>query len=237
MRRSLLCLCVVLLAILSLTACGDKEPIGVNKVVSEMLAGEKVSHCYVVSLGDYHSFKVQLRTPQVSEEEYLKNFNSETETIGELTDEYVRNELGYSSIEEYRKEVDKSYLEHLKVMAIFDARSKINDYLLDIAVFHLDENDIAEFSKRMVYKEQNYSILFGYESFEEYLSEELQLTEKQFLQRCYEEAEREIKKCLLIGTVAELEKIVVPEGEDLNITYQELESEVYDLFMEVDSDF
>ena len=226
-----------MLCIFVCSACGRKNHLQLNEIVVKMLAEEKVQHSFVISIGEYDSYKVDLKTPQITIEEYEANFAEETKTFGELSDELVREEFGFDSIEEYRKDVDEKYLEHLKIMRIFSAREEIINYLLDITEFDLDEDDITEFAKLMVYKEQNYSIMFGYETFDDYLTEELQISEDQFLQKCYDEAREKIKVYLVIGTIAEQNNIAVPDKEDIYEAYQDLENEVYDLFMVVDPDF
>lgn len=235
-KKTVLSVLLCLLIFLTVS-CGKDERLELNKTVVELLKEEKATQCYVRSIGDYSSYAVQVKTPQVTEKEYYENFLEETKGYGDLTEEFVRTELGFDSIEKYKKDVDQRYLEHLKVLQILSAREKIITYLLGITEFDLNADDIAEVSKQMVYKEQNYAVLYGYESFDDYLREELKLTEQQFLQRCYADAENEVKKCLLIGAIAEREKVVVPEGEDIYATYQNLENAVYELFMDVDPDF
>lgn len=234
MRQRIVLYIVLMVVFLSASSCGKSNHLKVEESVRDMMKEEKLEHCYITSIGDYKSFKVHLYTPQVSEEEYELNF---VEEAGENVDAGYIEKLGFDSIEDYRNDVDKKYMEHLKIQRILSARAEIINFLLGTARFELDESEVAEFSKRMVYQEQNYSLLFGYDSFEDYLSEELQMTEKQFLQKCYDDAELEIKKCLIIGAIAEKESISILLGEDLYDTYQNIENAVYDLFMEPDSDF
>ncbi|MBR5677775.1 MAG: hypothetical protein IKX20_06530 [Paludibacteraceae bacterium] len=236
-RKRLVAGFLVMVCLIISTACGKKDHLQLNGIVTKMLAEEKVQHSFVVSLGEYDSFMVRLQTPQVTAEEYDANYAEESEGCDELTDEFVKNEFGFDSVAEYRKDVDEKYLEHLKILRILSARKEIINHLLDIAEFDLNEDDITEFAKQMVFKEQNYSVLYGYVNFNDYLTEELQITEDQFLQKCYDEAREQIKVYLLIGTIAEQNHIDIPETEDIREAYQELENKVYGLFMEIDPDF
>lgn len=234
-RITILLLFVVLL--LALTSCGKDEPLGLDKTVAEILSEEGVSHCVISSIGDYSALKLKIDIPVISEEEYQSNFVSETEHYGELSEERVREEFGYDTIEQYKAEIDRRYLEHRKVEIILRARNEIIDSLLGDAKFELDEDEVANYSKRMVYKEENLSILFGYDSFEDYLRYELEVTKEQFLRNCYAEAEDEIKRSLLVGAIAKKEGIEVPQDEDIFLTYQDLENAVYGLFMDVEEGF
>ncbi len=228
---------LIFLFVLLTASCGKDERIPINKTVADLLSEEKATNCSVVSLGDYSSFTVQVNSPKVTAKEYDENFTEETKGYGDLTEDFVRTEFGFGTIDEFKKDVDRRYLEHLKVLQILSAREKIITYLLGIAQFDLSDDDIAEVVQANGLQEQNYAVLYGYETFDDYLREEFNLSEEQFLQKCYAQAENEVKKCLLIGAVAERENVVVQEGEDIYATYQDLENAVYELFMDVDADF
>ena len=80
-------------------------------------------------------------------------------------------------------------------------------------------------------------------SLEEYCSTILEISYDDFFDYCYDEGEYLIKTYLVIGVVAfdelsEHTRNNVPtDDEDIYISYQEIENQVYDIFINTDDDF
>lgn len=230
---------LVLFGVLALLfcSCGKETRLPVSPIVSELMEKIGVSHCYINKLGDYHTYKQELHVPVFTDDEVTAAFQKEISVYGELTDEVVKAELDFESLSDYEEYFRRQYVEQAKIDLIFAARCAVEEYLLSIAEFQLDEKEVAEYSRHLVYREENLSTIYGYNSFEEYLREELKLTEDQFLQKCITDGEKEIKKYLVIGAVANLENITIDSQEDVEAKYQELENAVYESFFIVDEGF
>ena len=68
----------------------------------------------------------------------------------------------------------------------------------------------------------------------------LKVSYDDFFDKCYEEGERLIKIYLVVGAISELEGIEISEykeEKDIYLQYQELENEVYGLFIKAETGF
>ena len=232
MRKKLLILLIVSAALaVTLTGCG-KKALKVSGIISEILNKEGIKKSSVVSVGDYKKFKRSFSEIVFREDEFDRYIEENFGKYGELSDELVSEEFGFDSLEEFYEAKKEEYLNHLKIEQILEARDETINYLISIAEFELDDEEVANYSKQFVYSEQNYSLLFGYDSFDEYLKEERGMSEEAFLQECIENGTRELKKVLIIGAVSYKENL--EEGIDTSddMRFQDLENNFYDFFFE-----
>lgn len=76
----------------------------------------------------------------------------------------------------------------------------------------IEKEKVASYSTDIVDSYKEYAYLSDV-SLEEYIADELHMTEDEFYQMCYEEGLEEVKSFLVIGAVAEEEDIQVTEKE------------------------
>lgn len=155
-----------------------------------------------------------------------------------LTDQFVKQNLEGNSVAEY-KEYAKKKVESEKSAV---KKSQLEqELLLDISSkceFDLDQHEVADYALAIVKKYEQLADLKGL-SVEEYAKENGKNSEE-FYQMCYQEAEDNIKKILLIGALADQENMQVQndirsdngnrEGEKVEKYYFNIKSQVLQEF-------
>lgn len=155
-----------------------------------------------------------------------------------LTDQFVKQNLEGNSVAEYKEYAKK------KVEAEKSAVKKSQleqELLLEISSeceFELDQHEVADYALAIVKKYEQLADLKGL-SVEEYAKENGKNSEE-FYQMCYQEAEDNIKKIILIGALADQENMQVQndissdtengEGEKIEKDYFNIKSQVLQEF-------
>lgn len=218
-------------------SCGKSTEVDIHEEVKCLMEEQKISNCRIVSLCDYKKISKYLNTPKVSDENFYQYLEETIEDFSEEKERMILEDLGYSSKEEFEKVMRKEYLEHLKIMEIFNARDEVLNELIDNSEFEYDEKEVAEFSKGILCSYENQGLMYGYTELEPYVQEELNMTMDQFLEMCLDSAKREIATYLVVGAIAEQEEVENTKLDDIYETYMNLENSVYDLFIDADEDF
>ena len=123
------------------------------------------------------------------------------------------------------------------------------DALIKGSKFALDKESVAEYSVEVVDSYETEAYLYDME-LGKYIEKELQMTEEEFFEKCYQEGEELIKNYLIVGAIAKKENLEVTEEdiEELSgvfekdfdeyseeektyIQYQILENKVYKMFI------
>ena len=223
--------------ILSLTSCQQLNSVELSSVTEAILQSYGVEKSSITSIGDYDLIHIELSAPNFDDEGFKVYFDEVYSSFGKLTDEFVEKQFGFDSVEELVEDEKEQYAGHLRTMAIYEAEAEVINKLLLEATFQLDEKEVAEYSKQIVYREQNFSTLFGYDSFDEYVEEELGYSESQFLQNCITQGEKEMKRYLVVGAIAKKENLDADVNENTPEAYAWLENQVFDLFISYSDDF
>ena len=130
----------------------------------------------------------------------------------QLTDEFVRQEMGVSSVEEYY-EACKTFIFEEKIQV---EKEKLKESLfreiIDSCEISLDTEEIARFSLQYVETEERIAYIYGL-SLQEYIDTILQEDRSEFFQQCYENGEFEIQKYMLIGAIFYDLQYSIADGE------------------------
>ena len=228
---------VIFLVCFFTCSCGKSTEVGIHEEVKCLMEKEKISNCRIVSLCDYKKISKYLKTPEVSDEDVYQYLKGEFENYSEQKEEIILEDMGYSSKEEFEKDMKEQYIEHLKIMEIFNARDEVLNELIENSEFELDEKEVADFAKGIVCSYENQELMYGYMELESYVQEELNMSMDQFLEMCLEKSRREIETYLVVGAVAKQETIEITKYDDIYETYKNLEDSIYDLFIDADEDF
>ncbi len=216
----------------------------VHPHVEAMMNELSISDCYVKSIGDYSNITYQLSSPQISNEEILSYMESVKSEYGiqEITAEFVAKYYECTSVDAFYQMVENKLLEKEKVEMILSTRQLIIKKLIEQCSFELDPDIVAQYSLEVVNSYETEAYLHNM-SLEEYCSKILEITYDDFFDFCYGEGEELIKTYLVIGVVAfnELDELTrgnIPTDEqDIYSSYQEIENQVYDIFINTDDDF
>lgn len=136
----------------------------------------------------------------------------------QLDDEYVRSHLDYSSMAEWKAAI----LKDLEAQKNEEAWQQSLRAMIAQSTFDLSEECLAEKAEELARQEQKKAVSEGWE-WEEYLSEELEWTEKQFELDCSLRARQEVQEYLLVGAIAAKESFASGQG------YEVLRQEVYNI--------
>ena len=130
----------------------------------------------------------------------------------QLTDEFVREEMGVSSVKEYYEACEAFILE--EKIQVEKEKLKISLFreMIDRSKFSLDTEEIAKFSLQYVETESQIAYIYGLE-LQEYIETILKEDRSEFFQQCYENGEFEIQKYMLIGAIFDDLQYSIADGE------------------------
>lgn len=131
----------------------------------------------------------------------------------------------------------QNLIEEKKIELIVNARKEILDKLLDLSEFLIDEDEIMEYSLEIIQGYEMEAYLYNM-SLSDYSEKILGIPYYKFFEMCYEESELIIKTYLIIGAISEKEKFTDEYNEEnIYLQYQELENNVYSLFIKAEEGF
>lgn len=129
-----------------------------------------------------------------------------TVTGYELNREYVEKFYGFTNLDEYYKMVDE-------ILTIKNENEKFEEEKQEILKkvskcfdITLNEEEVAKFSVGIVEEYKQIAYMNGMD-INQYYQEVLELSEEEFMQKCYDEGEERIKEYIAIGVIANKEKI------------------------------
>ena len=230
-------LMILLICGVCLCSCTKKQSFEISEEVQTVLEKYGVTKSHITSLCDYTNLSKTVAVPDMDDAEFEKAFEEDIAEFEPLTDQFVQEAFGFQTVEEFKEDERKNFLEHLKIMAIFEARGEVMNYLIEHSEFVLDEVEVAEYSKSKIYAYENEGIMYGYDDLETYVQEGMNLTMDQFMENCVQESEYEMKKYLVIGAITQKEHMEVERSDDSYATYQKVENQFYSLFLKADDDF
>lgn len=216
----------------------------IHPCVKAMMNELSITDCYVKSVGNYSDIAYQLDSPQISSEaieSYITSVKSEY-GIQEINEKFVNEQFDCNSVDDFYELVESKLSEQEKVKLILSTRKLIMEQLLEQCSFELNPDIVAQYSLYIVNNYEADAFLYNM-SLEEYCSSILGISYDDFFDFCYDEGEYLIKTYLVIGAIAlnELEgytKEDIPTDEqDIYDSYQEIENQVYEIFINTDDDF
>lgn len=141
----------------------------------------------------------------------IKVINIQKYLTYELNDEFARKNLGAKDAKQYYSYARKKVLEEKKSELGNRFISDILQKIAEECKFHINREEVAEFATQAVELQEQLADVSGM-SFEEYM-EESAGTKDSFYQKCYEEAEKEVRQALVIGAIAAQMKINLSDEE------------------------
>ena len=216
----------------------------IHPVIEVMMNELSLSDCYLKTIGDYSDINYELDIPQISNEKIQSYIESEKLKYGieEITSEFVMENYGCNSIDDFNQLVENRLSEQEKIEMILSTRQLIVKQLIEQCSFELDPDTVAQYALEVVNDYETGAYLYNM-SLEEYCSIILKISYDDFFDFVYDESEYLIKTYLVIGAVAfdeldEYTRDAIPTNEqDIYNSYQEIENQVYDMFIHADDDF
>ena len=216
----------------------------IDIAVKEMLKEMSIQNCKLMRLCDYSNITYMISTPQVKEEEIESYATAIKEEYGiqHLDEAFVKNKLGFSSIDLFYESISSKLLEQKKVEAIIKARNFVVQELMVRSDFYIDEHEVATYALEILKSYEMEANLYNM-SMEDYCVNILKIPYENIFDVCYEEAVYYIKSYLIVGAVmyAEYEgNFEITDYElqyDSYKKYQLIENEFYKFFIRTDADF
>lgn len=149
----------------------------------------------------------------------------------QLTRDFVYDNYGYETVDAYYQYVNDTLFKQKEAENQIQMQTELLHQVSDCFDLDIEKEKVAQYSVDIVDTYKEYAYLDGL-SLEEYISDELNMTKDDFYQMCYEEGLEEIKSFLVIGAVAEEEKLQVTEKEfeDWNIESLSTEHSKTDIY-------
>ncbi|MBD5087282.1 MAG: hypothetical protein HDT30_00500 [Clostridiales bacterium] len=212
-------------------------------VVERVLRLENILECKITKIADYKDVCVHLEIPEPSEEDIKEYMDSVLEDYqqGEFTETFVKKIFQCDSIKEYKKKAAEEVVEQKKVSLIIDARNSVLDELIENSKFVLDEESVSDYALTIVAGYENEALISNM-TLKEYCKNILKISYDELFEKSYEESARIIKTYLVMGAIAykefgdrQIEDEI--DANDLYAEYQELENQVYALFIKAEKGF
>lgn len=130
----------------------------------------------------------------------------------ELTEEFVKEKLDAESVEMYIKQVKVNIAEEKRTAYLVEQQEKLLNTVIENSEYILDKNEIAQYSVQVVNNYEDIALI-TYDSLEEYIEQELGLTEDEFYEQCYIEGENEVKQYITVAAIAKDLNMEISEDE------------------------
>lgn len=241
--NAIIAICVVTIALLLLLISCSKPRSKLHPCVESMLTQLSLNDCAVKLAKDYTDINYHLSAPEISLDEieaYLESLKVEYD-IREYTDAFVSENLGINSVSELYDFAKERLSEQEKIQLIVAARKEILERLISCCDFELNNDSVANYSLQIVRSYESEASLYNM-SLQDYCNSILEIPYADFFQYCYEEGEQYVKSYLAVGAIGFIE-LDCSQNEQTSINadifkaYQQIENQVFDLFITCDENF
>lgn len=210
-----------------------------DNCVAEILRIEEITNCKIIKYPSYSDVEIFLEKPSVTENDINQYIEQMGKTPEELKNEYDKKNVSVNSYEAYIEDIKEEVLINKEINLIAEAREKVINKLMETAEFTMDSDVVANYAVDFVMSYEKEAQLYEL-SLKEYCSQVLRVPYEQLFDICYSDAERQIKKYLLIGAIAYREfgnDMVYENNDDIYKHFQELENQMFSLFIKAEEGF
>lgn len=235
MKRQITAVLCAVVMLYGMTACGaEKDSVKVSgteqtKENVEQAVDDITYRSKIISLGTYKGLTYQDGSGRIPTDQEVEE---EMQAIllwyedGELTDEWVKKQLGLNSVDEFREITRQNLQDVYDRQAWKDAAVELYSAVMDDSEFEMDEAEVEE--ERDAYIESYRQMAENMDmSYEQYIQNELGISADIFEKNAKESAEQVIKVALIADAVAKAEHLDVVGSYD-EIVGQIMEEEEFD---------
>ncbi|MBD5089004.1 MAG: hypothetical protein HDT30_09400 [Clostridiales bacterium] len=196
-----------------------------NEEIERKLIGAKKNKMYSINI-------------QVPKEDENKEYAGKKEEIKyqvneiyymfqpQLTDKFVQENYGLKNIEEFYEYEKNCILEEKKAEQINEKREDIMEELIEKSIFNMDRNYLLDYAEVVYHEYEDMATGYG-SSIEEFIKDFFNENLDEFYERCCNEAEKEIKKFLIIGAIANKINVDISD-KDIEEKYENLNADNLD---------
>ncbi|MBD5545576.1 MAG: trigger factor [Lachnospiraceae bacterium] len=153
----------------------------------------------------------------------------------ELTDEFVKENLDYETIEAFREGTKEILIESGKESAEEEAREALIEEIISNSTFELVEDDVTAYREALIEEYESYAEMYGI-SYGDFLEMFMETTEEEFEEESRTMAEDSIKLILVCQAVIDKENLGVTEKEYKKAVKEMAEEYEYDSVEEFEAD-
>ena len=132
--------------------------------------------------------------------------------LPELTDEYVKENTDYDSIEDMQASIREELEQDAQTDADESWQYSLIKQVLDNSEFEIEDADVKAYTDEMLTEYQTYANMYGMEM-EEFLQSQMGVTEEQLREAYRETATFRVKMTLAFHAIAEQEGLTVSDEE------------------------
>lgn len=162
-----------------------------------------------------YSYEVEITNDDV--QAYISDILEANDGGMELTDEFVLTHTEYKSVNEFINYIETYVKMSKQHQNYLNHKKEFLNYLVKKSVFNIDENEIVEYALTIIESYETDAKVLNM-SLEDYYNSML-MSEDDFFNKCYSDAEYEIKTYLIVGALSEKYHISITE-DDLNIEFK-----------------
>lgn len=162
---------------------------------------------------------------RVPKDDYNKSFAGKVETVKlyiksisivktyEFNTEFVSKFYGLDTLDEYYEYVKKELESKNTYESKSIERKEILSKLSKCFKYNLSKEEIAKYSVNIIEEYSEMASVYN-KTLDKYREENLDMTEDEFMNRCYNEGKERIEQYIAIGVVSQLENISVVKNEE-----------------------
>lgn len=146
-----------------------------------------------------------------------------------LTDDFVKKEFHQNSVADYKEYVQEQIKENKLQEWRIEKEEEIFATIIENSDIAINEEQVASYALAVVDKYKQISDVNGYEQISDYVQDNGK-TMDEFYQICYEEAEQELKKIIIIGVYTYGENMGENDGKESGNNdhgYSQLKKEIF----------
>lgn len=130
----------------------------------------------------------------------------------ELTDEFVKENMEYESIEAFKSALKQSLIESKMEETESDAQTAMIQNIIDNSTFEISEDEIEAYRQEMIEEYKSYAEMYGME-YADFLEMFMDTTEEEFETTSKTDAEDHIKSILVFQEIIDKENLGITEKE------------------------
>lgn len=190
-----------------------------NKEIEKDLIGARKNKTYMINV-------------QVPKDDENKEFAGKMENIKyqvkeiyymfrpKLTDKFIQKNYGLKNVQEFYEYKKQHIIEEKEKELINQGREDIIEELIEKSTFNMDRNHTIDYAEVIYNEYKDMAIGYGC-SIEEFIKDFFGENLEEFYERCCNEAEKEIKRFLVIGAIANKINIAVSD-EDVERKFKDI---------------
>ncbi|MGN0383902.1 MAG: hypothetical protein ACI4DS_06500 [Eubacterium sp.] len=137
-----------------------------------------------------------------SENIIVVTVNSVFEHISRSDDDYIKSQLGFNSFDDYYNDLYNTEYNMYNFEQYSAQKTAFISNIINESIFDINDDDIVSYSKDMI-KE--------YQGTESIVTEDFEINNISFFEMVSDDAQYDIKKCLIIGAMAEKNNITLSD--------------------------